>query len=231
MSKELTLQVLARDDPSVRLLISAAGQVKHSYAAATLTMRRRLFSFAAAVSFALFLATVLLWVRSYFRVDIVGDAVMPRAGANWYWRNRTAFSTDGGVLLLWRGVLVTTPRFFDTFVPRAGERYYQVRMPGQNMPRESFPGNHWFEFEWRPRQKPSGSYSGPQVLHLDTLRVRVPYWLPALVAAVPPAVWALRRRREARRVSTGRCHCCGYDLRATPDRCPECGAEPRRAAA
>ena len=56
----------------------------------------------------------------------------------------------------------------------------------------------------------------------DFVRVQSAHWLLAAPLAVAPGVWLLRRRL-ARRRRAGCCLACGYDMRASPGRCPECG--------
>jgi hypothetical protein len=60
--------------------------------------------------------------------------------------------------------------------------------------------------------------------------VTLPYWmivaLLLLPAVAPSALRHATRWLPRRKPLPGRCAACGYDLRATPDRCPECGKVP-----
>ena len=73
-----------------------------------------------------------------------------------------------------------------------------------------------------------GGLSGPKG---SLWNLAVPYWFVAAALLAPSALWATgawRRRGADRR---GLCPACGSDLRATPGRCPECGAVPAPVAA
>jgi hypothetical protein len=52
--------------------------------------------------------------------------------------------------------------------------------------------------------------------------VSTPLWaLVALLAVTPPLVADFGAKRRDRRRAAGLCPTCGYDLRGTPERCPE----------
>jgi hypothetical protein len=55
------------------------------------------------------------------------------------------------------------------------------------------------------------------------VRVGIPFWLPLLFTLAPPLWWLIQRLQNLRRRRDGLCRECGYDLRASSDRCPECG--------
>jgi uncharacterized paraquat-inducible protein A len=57
--------------------------------------------------------------------------------------------------------------------------------------------------------------------------VILPYWFLFLVAVLLPSWWAWKRFHLAGRRAEGYCPTCGYDLRASRDRCPECGTPIR----
>jgi hypothetical protein len=65
---------------------------------------------------------------------------------------------------------------------------------------------------------------GPGALVPDTAAfsaMPASFWILLLATSLVPTFWIVLRFR--RRSQHGHCRTCGYDLRATPGRCPECG--------
>ena len=60
-----------------------------------------------------------------------------------------------------------------------------------------------------------------------TAWIEVPLLLFALALLIPGGIWcwtdAATRGQRRRRIQQGACEFCGYDLRCSPERCPECG--------
>ena len=57
-----------------------------------------------------------------------------------------------------------------------------------------------------------------------------PHWFAVLVLSVLPARALATRAIRRKRARRGLCRACGYDLRGTPGRCPECGTAAAPAA-
>ena len=65
---------------------------------------------------------------------------------------------------------------------------------------------------------------GPTRLHWN---IRLPHWIAIALTGALPLSWVVRQGKRTitsrQRRRSGLCLTCGYDLRASPDRCPECG--------
>ena len=53
--------------------------------------------------------------------------------------------------------------------------------------------------------------------------IQVPLWIPMLIFLLLPTLSACALHRRRKRRKLGLCLCCGYDLRGSSERCPECG--------
>ena len=170
-------------------------------------MRRRLLNnLLTVLSLLLCVAAAALWVRSLWTADIVHFVPSDsEPGGNRCWSYRLASAFPSIHFQVWH---------------KRPDASLRLPPPGFSHERHK-----------RPR---SGIIPGSAARRLGLgcaatewwVACWVPLWVVAVVAAVLSAArtasWAGSCRR-VRRLQRNQCPGCGYDLRATPGRCPECG--------
>jgi hypothetical protein len=165
-------------------------------------MRRRLFAVASAISLLLCLGTVGLWVRSYFVSDWV----------SWSWFPGDSYNT----LTLGDGTGCLDFQYGHS----SGQHDFPHYSRSNPYDLRDSDGSFWgrLGFRWD---------GGPGVLP----EIPLPFLPLALILTAFPIFWSTRRIRHRRLARKNACLTCGYDLRATPNPCPECSTPVPKAPA
>jgi hypothetical protein len=168
-------------------------------------LARRLFALCSAASLLLSVAVCVLWVRSYHELESLASESAD-----------CIFASGGGEV----AVYVRTPLL-------AGHGEWDHFQWGYSGPAGSLLTMRMLPGDSRTV---SGTLLGA-TLYLDqfgsprvtTVAAILPHWVLFVLSAMLPAAYTVRRSVGQRR-RLGFCLSCGYDLRASPERCPECGA-------
>lgn len=158
-------------------------------------MKRRTFTILSALSLALCMTTAGLWVRSYWVADNLQSYSNLRLVGAGSVQGRLTF----GMLRFRKTPVGTVARWLP--LPLGPGVFVYV------------PGWKYFGFGVRDASYGLG--------HSTT--VFIPHWFVLVMSIALPAQWFRIWRRTESEKRRGLCRVCGYDLRASPDRCPECG--------
>jgi hypothetical protein len=178
-------------------------------------VKRRLFNLAVAVSLVLCAASLTLWVRSYVRMDGVCHI------GRWHIHNFT--SLRGRLFIQWGW---STENQLASLSGRyvGGGFFRETASSGAQLAVE--PMSHGWRlggfdyFSWHVnRRNTAGNPAAGEWVFI------IPWWFVVAVTGTLAGGGIVKARWRARRERLGQCLTCGYDLRATSDRCPECGTE------
>jgi hypothetical protein len=182
------------------------------------SMNRRPLRFISAISLLVFVLIVALWVRSNWVMDGVDEiATMPsrkldigaRSTKGRAWISIGVYSQIAGKWSL------SAPKHFADDDGSRGHLYLSGVRSGLQ-------SRGWFHSDFGAACYRDGSFPAAAGMPLK-IQLLSPHWFIAFLASLLPLRWAVVRTRIRRMREAAQCVQCGYDLRASPDRCPECG--------
>jgi len=204
-------------------------------------VKRHLLTLFSALSFALLLLTIAIWIRSYFVLDRFVRWDNFRTYGPWTdWVHDQMVIGRGGIGFC-RSVVgeqSTSPSryrsreiaFMSRFLNQLNQALrpimYQAELPAYPDFRFEFYYNDATVFGFNLSRFERTIPAGQNPTHRSRgTQLILPLWSIALLFCILPALWTRRWRASRRRDKVGFCSTCGYDLRASKDRCPECGTE------
>jgi hypothetical protein len=186
-------------------------------------LRQIVWNGLATISALFCVVTCVLWVSNFRQEMFIEHTSLSPYGKNLYWLNWQLWSQDG--ILRWssEGAETNNPKFNKDWVEQPGQWRWKIQPRGTSGPLQGFPAN--LRPDWYVGSHPFWG-SRADVMQTRVVNVGIPYWIFLVVFAPLPMTWLRLHRRQSRRRNLSLCSSCGYDLRATPGRCPECGTVP-----
>ena len=193
------------------------------FLAALFLARRELRGFFAMSSVILLALTISLWVRSYRAAEWIERTTETPRQMN-IARNAVRFtSNSGGFRISVESSPWPLPQA-PHVAPAIDSGWYlnKESEEGDYASRYSGGAKDWNSLGFA-LHKDSGPGIAPSSVQWQ-FQLVAPYWCLTSIFLILPALWLSRRYRRMMRVAQNLCPLCAYDLRATPNQCPECGA-------
>jgi hypothetical protein len=188
--------------------------------------RRRLFNAITALSLTIFLLAPIAWLCSEGQDQGIGRDQAWVDGSTMYAFEDSIEWCDGMLMIERHGELapnvtpIRTGQWASGPYARAQWAWFTADsafLERIRFPKAGFGNGVGFYFVWLT--EPFDSVHAAA----QAYAVGVPLWLITLVSAILPAIWLRRFVLQGDRNRSGHCKNCGYDLRASDGRCPECG--------